>query len=167
MIQKLSDYIAKNGDREIDSEKLDEVLQIKQSKVWNPENGEQVWFLSVDGDINNARFSRANYTDQLMFDLGFVKRTKKECEELKEYLTTKKALQDYAKEHNEGKIDWKNENQKKYCLNYFTYENYITVENEDYFKQAEQIYFTSIEIAQAAIAEIGKERIKQYLLYEG
>lgn len=162
---KLSDYIIQNGDREVDSEKLDELLQIKRSKVWKPKEGELCWFLNSCGNIVQMYWENSK-PDISRYERGYIKKTRQECEELDKYLTTKGALKRYAQEHNEGEFDWEN----KSCVKYFIIYNYVVAIVDidcSRTRQGNEVYFTSRGTAKAAIDEIGEERIKQYLLYEG
>ena len=166
MITTLSDYIAQNGDREIDSEKLDEVLQIKRSKVWKPKHGEPIWYVNLNGDICSEVFDETDMYYQEMWEMGVVFQTTKEANKYVEFLQTRTALKRYANEHNEGKVDWNDFSSSKFRIKYdcrmnkFLFECTVTGKSNN-------IYFTSEGIAKAAIKEIGEERIKQYLLYEG
>lgn len=166
MITTLSDYIAKNGDCEIDSDKLDEILQIKRDKVWKPKHGEPIWCVDLNGDTCSEVFDETDMDYQEMWEMGVIFQTIKEANKYVEYLKTRTALKRYAQEHNEGEIDWKKSMQLKWGFYYDTSLDEIRVCCAATLKN-DSVYFTSEEIAQAAINEIGEERIKQYLLYEG
>lgn len=165
MITTLSDYIAKNGDREIDSEKLDEVLQIKRSKVCELKEGDDYWYLDRDGDVD-IDYWMGSPCDYCRYEIGNVFPIEEDAQAHVEYLKTRAALKRYAQEHNERKIDWNDFSSSKFSIKYdcimnkFLFECTVTGKSNN-------IYFTSEKITQAAIEEIGEERIKQYLLYEG
>ena len=161
---KLSDYIAQNGDREIDSEKLDEVLQIKRSKAWKPEKTQTVWSI-IMGEVTPYTYLGSE-TDTNLYNIGLTFPTKETAQAHLEYLKTKTALKRYANEHNEGEVDWNDFNSSKFRIKYDCRMNKFLFECTVNGK-SNNIYFTSEGIAQAAIKEIGEERIKQYLLYEG
>ena len=162
---KLSDYLAINGDREIDCKKLDEVLQIKKNKIWEIVKGDEYWFLDRDGEIGiNVWWN--NIYNSRKYEIGNIFPTEEAAQAHVEYLKTRAALKHYAQEHNEGEIDWDNVEQDKWYIyyNYFEKKNKISCTNNCLC--ASQTYFTSREIAQAAIKEIGDLRIKRYLLYD-
>ena len=87
---------------------------------------------------------------------------KEEAEKYARVLETEMLLRKYADEHNED-MPWDG-----ICEHYFLYFNNDAI-HISYFscsKEARKIYFSSREIAGAAIEEIGKERIEEYLTYE-
>ncbi len=70
-------------------------------------------------------------------------------------------LKRFALEHNDKEIDWNNIEQRKCFLSYQHDKNIIFIDFY-YSVQIYNIYFTSEEIAQAAIKEIGEERLRKY-----
>jgi hypothetical protein len=84
-----------------------------------------------------------------------------------------KQLRDYAKEHNEP-IDWRDYSQRKYFIGWdftdkeisiswdFT-DKEISISWYSSFKGSD-IYFSSEEIAEAAVKEIGVFDVKKYYL---
>lgn len=75
-------------------------------------------------------------------------------------------LQDYALEHNEGEIDWENGLQRKYSIAYdFLKEDTVIICH--LMNKRNDAYFTSPEIARAAIASIGEDRLKKYYFEVG
>ena len=91
-------------------------------------------------------------------------KTKEEAEKYARVLETEMLLRKYADEHNED-MPWDGR-----CGHYFFYynvgSNVICTDCYTWSKEAREIYFSSKEIARAAIEEIGEERIKEYLTYE-
>ena len=162
---KLSDYIAQNGDREIDSEKLDEVLQIKRNKVWRPKEGDIYWYLDKVGKICIDVWIESNI-DYCKYEIGNIFPTKEAAQAHVEYLKTRAALRRYAQEHNDREIDWRDTEQNKWYIYYNYYEKRNKISCANSCRDAGQIYFASQETAEAAIEEIGDARIKQYLLYD-
>lgn len=162
---KLSDYIAKNGDREIDSEKLDEVLQIKRGKVWKPKRRETYWYIYSNGEINTDEWND-DEVDIARWEIGNVFPTKEAVEAYLEYLKTRAALKRYAQEHNDREIDW-TDDEEKWGLVYDGENDLIDTYSSIDVNYSGGIYFTSEVIAIGAIIGIGRERLEQYLLYEG
>lgn len=66
-------------------------------------------------------------------------------------------------EHNTEEIDWNNLNQFRWFINYNSNSKRIIYCWTRYLIDINQIYFTSEEIARAAVEEIGKDNIKKYL----
>lgn len=88
------------------------------------------------------------------------------AEEYLEILKTKYELMQYAAEHNDRKIDWYDEGQTKYLIYYSEYEKVI--EYHPYIMDkcaAEVIAFTSREVAENAVKEIGADRVIRYMMY--
>ena len=133
-----------------------------KNKVWKPEENETYYYSYSDGHIEKTTCDNRNmYKNR--YAIGNCFKTKKEAEFALERQKVIMELKRFALEHNEKEIDWSNDDEQKYCL-YFNHErNRIMIDNF-YVSQflSEQIYFTSDTIAQAAIKEIGEERIKKY-----
>lgn len=84
-------------------------------------------------------------------------------EERSEKLKVIKELQDFALENNTEKIDWKNNKQLKFFINFDCYSNRVGYSYTDDCKTLPlNIYFTSRELALKAIEKVGEERIKKY-----
>ena len=132
-----------------------------ESKAWKPKYGEMFWRVGgVDGPYS---LRWANYDgDELLYSIGNCFKTKEEAEFAIERLKIRAELQRYADEHNEP-IDWDNNRQNKYGITYSHEYKELKVWFTLGIKDAFQIYFTSEEIAKAAIKAVGEERIKKYL----
>lgn len=132
------------------------------SKVWKPEENETYYYLYSYGKIEEDTWDNAD-EDIIRYAIGNCFKTRGEAEFATEKLKVIAELKRFSLEHNEGEIDWSNDDEQKYCL-YFNHErNRIMIDNF-YVSQflSEQIYFTSDTIAQQAIKEIGEERLEKY-----
>ena len=132
-----------------------------KSKIWKPEENETYYYLYSYGNIDEDTWDSAN-EDRNRYALGNCFKTKEEAKFAIEKLKVINELKRFALEHNEEEIDWSNINQYKYFLYFNHYENRICISACTYYTYTQCIYFTSSEIAQAAIKEIGEERIKKY-----
>ena len=162
---KLQEYLEKYGNVEVEEKQLNELLGIKESKVWKPNNGDMYYCINMDGDVKQTRWSNSIFDDKCYL-MGNIYQTEEEAEFAVEKRKVEVELQRFAAEYNEAEIDWNNENQPKYCI-YFVYIN-SQLKGLDancyYVSHHNGIYFTSIEIAKQAIQAIGEDRLKKYYL---
>lgn len=131
-----------------------------KNKVWNPEENETYYYSYSDGNIEKATCDNLN-VDKNRYAIGNCFKTKEEAEFALEKQKVITELKRFALEHNEEDIDWNDSNQRKCFLSYQHDKNIIFIDFY-YSVQIYNIYFTSEEIAQAAIKEIGEERLKKY-----
>lgn len=132
-----------------------------KSKVWKPKKDETYYYLYSYGNIEEDTWDNAN-EDRNRYAIGNCFKTKEEAEFALERQKVITELKRFALEHNEKEIDWSNRCQNKHFL-YFNHDkNRTCISACTYFQYAQCIYYTSIEIARAAIQEIGEERIKKY-----
>ena len=131
-----------------------------KNKVWKPEKDETYYYLYSYGKIEEDTWDNAN-EDRIRYAIGNCFKTKEEAEFALERQKVIMELKRFALKHNEGEIDWNDSNQIKYFLSYQHDKNIIFIDFY-YSVQIYNIYFTSEEIAQAAIKEIGEERLKKY-----
>lgn len=132
-----------------------------KNKVWKPEENEAYYYSYSDGHIEKATCDNGNM-DKNRYAIGNCFKTKEEAEFALERQKVITELKRFAMEHNEKEIDWSNRCQNKHFL-YFNHDkNRTCISACTYSQYAQCIYYTSIEIARAAIQEIGEERIKKY-----
>lgn len=131
-------------------------------KRWRGEKNDVYYSITGDGKIVDARESV--YTcDNDFYQIGNYFKTKEEAEfELNKRLVYQK-LKDYALEHNEGEIDWKNSDQEKWVIFCDNQSECLVYRDRYTLYDIGQIYFSSYEIAREAVEAIGKDRIKKYL----
>lgn len=134
----------------------------KPKKRWRAEKDKIYYFidsgLTVVSDIDN------NFvTDNKRYKIGNYFKTKKEAEFEREKRLVYQELKDYAIEHNEGKINFYNQEQDKFYISYRSNENRLVISYTYTWYDMLGVYFTSKEIAQNAINTIGEDRIKKYL----
>ena len=134
---------------------------VEERKVWKPRIGESFWVIDYDGYIyylNDNKLQKSGFVT-----IGNYFKTEEEARHMVEKLKVIKELQDFALENNTEKIDWKNNKQLKYFINFDCYSNIV---GYSYIYDTKpvplNIYFTSGELALKAIEKVGKERIKKY-----
>lgn len=132
------------------------------NKVWKPEIGESYYTLSNEGLILKVRCNGC-YSDENRFLIGNCFKTREEAEFALEKQKVITELKRYALEHNKKEIDWYVNGTCKYYIQYDYVNNKLNTSHTRYFKNNNSsMYFTSEKIANAAIKEIGEERIKKY-----
>ena len=131
-----------------------------KNKVWKPEKDETYYYSYSDGHIEEATWDNLNI-DKNRYAIGNCFKTKEDAEFALEKQKVITELKRFALEHNKEDIDWNDSKQRKYFLFYQHEKNIIFIDYY-YFYQSCSIHFTSEEIAQAAIKEIGEERLKKY-----
>lgn len=131
-----------------------------KNKVWKPEKDEIYYYLYSYGKIEEDTWDNIN-EDRIRYAIGNCFKTKEEAEFALERQKVITELKRFALEHNEKEIDWNNIEQRKCFLSYQHDKNIIFIDFY-YSVQIYNIYFTSEEIAQAAIKEIGEERLRKY-----
>lgn len=95
--------------------------------------------------------------------IGNCFQTEEEAKHMVEKLKVIKELQDFALENYTEKIDWKNNKQLKFFINFDCYSNSVGYSCTDDTKPLPlNVFFTSRELALKAIEKVGEERIKKY-----
>lgn len=131
-----------------------------ESKVWKPEMEEKFYTLFGYGSINELTW--LNHADIIKrYEIGNCFKTKDEAKFALERQKVITELKRYALEHNEKEINWNDIGQTKFSL-YFCHTSKKILVNVYNFDQTTFIYFTSRDIAKAAIEAIGEERLKKY-----
>lgn len=133
-----------------------------KAKVWRPEKDEKYYTIAICGDVRSYLWDGESY-DKDIYDLGLCYPTKEAAEFATERQRVYTALQRYAEEHNTEEIDWKNNDQNKYYIWYYHPDACINIGILKIHQDIGTIYFTSEELAKAAIEEIGEDIIKKYL----
>lgn len=141
---------------------LREKLNKPVNKVWKPEYENIYYYITVYGIVRETVCINGKF-DECTWATGNCFKTKEEAEFEAERLKVITELKRFAEEHNDP-INWEDTSQKKWSIyGVFTPENTIRCAFVTFFKRND-IYFSSVEIAQQAISEIGEDRIKKYYL---
>lgn len=135
------------------------ILAKAEKKAWKPEVGKTYYWITGEGLIadwswqEDERYSKNNYA------IGNCFPTKEAAEFAVEKLKVIAELKRFAEEHNE-EIDWGN-SERKWSLAFDVPLNHIRPLWAKEIKN-NSVYFSSEEIAKAAIEAIGEERLKKY-----
>lgn len=131
-------------------------------KRWRGEEDDHYYCISDCGEIL-CEYEEKFDGDSYRYQSGNYFKTEEEAEfELNRRLVYQE-LKDYALEHNEGEIDWKNSEQEKWVISYENQIKCFAYFIKCVFSDIGQIYFSSRKIAQEAVKAIGEDRIKKYL----
>lgn len=158
-------YIVINGKKaELTEEQLKQLgIEVGKDKRERVKVGDVFFFVDrsnrIDFCVDN-RAARSSYC----YDTHNYFKTKEEAEEYADVLEIKRQLMKFADEHND-EIDWKDINQFGYVIYWNPCLNDIKICKHGFKTAPEIIYFSSADIAQQAIDEIGKENIIKYLTY--
>lgn len=139
---------------------------VEERKVWKPNLSDT--YFTIRAGVTGFSCIAEFYWDnspfaELNYSIGNCFKTAREAKHMVEKLKVIKELQDFALENNTEKIDWKNNKQLKFFINFDCYSNRVGYSYTDDTKPVPlNIYFTSRELALKAIEKVGEERIKKY-----
>lgn len=158
-------YIVINGKKaELTEEQLKQLgIEVGKDKRERVKAGDIFFFVDRSNCIDScvdSRAARSNYC----YDTHNYFKTREEAKEYAEVLGIKRQLMKFADEHND-KIDWEDIDQFGYIIYWNPCLNDIRICKDGFKTAPEIIYFSSVDIAQQAIDEIGKENIIKYLTY--
>lgn len=143
-----------------------EVLETKEEKTWwKPEMWQEYYQIDWDGRVFDMTYDDTS-GDRGAIGIGNCFQTKGQAEFMVEKLKVINELEKFAFENNEKEIDWNNEEQRKYYL-VAKYSIDGTIHVDSFYTISIKcipfnIYFTSEEIAEKAVAIVGEERILKY-----
>ena len=136
------------------------LIWAENMKKDRPSKGDVYYRMYGNGDIDICRWND-DKVDNDYWDLGFGFFTKEEAEFKREKIKIEEELKRFAKKHNNREIDWTDFEQTKYCIVW----DHCSKKFLKYFYATEKmnnVYFTSAELCEKAIKEIGEDRIKKY-----
>lgn len=132
------------------------------SKVWKPEYDMDYYFIRNNGQICYTNWIKSDI-DKERFILGNCFKTEEEAEFALERQKVITELKRYMLENNEKEIDWYDHCVLKYYIQYDYVNDTLNIASTRYYKNnISSMYFTSDKIAQAAIKEIGEDRLKKF-----
>lgn len=145
---------------------LEKELKETKNKYWIPKDGEKYFYIDNWGNVCHSTWNN-DTIDKYRLSIGNIYKTEEGAKKIglrevfKQQLFAK--LKRFADENNEGKIDWNNNDQKKYGIGYGCDKKLIYVDYRYYYREFQQdIYFTSKEIAEKAVEEFKDDLIKYF-----
>lgn len=136
-------------------------IEKSDKKVWKPKCSNIYYFVDSTCNVLDDIWTDDNY-DNFRYDTENCFKTREEAEHRAELLETERQLMKFARENND-EIDWKDTKQAKWYLLFDIKDEIIHIGKTYSIKYARTIDFTSEELAQQAIQEIGEDRIKSYI----
>lgn len=131
-------------------------------KRWRAKWGDVYYAITSEGYLIDDT-ETGGLKDKQSYRLGNYFKTKEEAEFAGKRQLIYQQLKDYALEHTTEEFDWNNPNQFKWFIRYDNKYKKIIYSWTRYSIDINQIYFTSEEIAKAAVEEVGEDNIKKYL----
>ena len=123
----LKEFTKKYGNKEVEEEKLKELLGIKESKVWKPLFDEQYWYVDGWGDIYQDIWDNTTRIDKHRYSIGNCYKTEEEAVFARDKQIFMTQLErDFIESSDE--IDWNNFFQEKYNLLYHNEEDDIKID---------------------------------------
>ena len=157
---KLNEVIAKYGNQEVDESKIKEVLGVKESNVWKPNEDEEYWFIYGNGDIESNDWR--GYSDENYFIYGNCFKTQKEAEFARDKQIFLTKFERYLRENEVKDIDYRIYNQYKYCLEFDYMFREIEIQSRYWYGSQGTIYTTNILALKQFISE-NESDIKKYM----
>ena len=148
----------------LDKEVPAEILKMLGLKKKGFEIGERYYYINSWGDVVLEMWYNYNI-DIYRLKHNNAFHTEKECIFKKEKQEVLAELRQFAEENN-GEIEWKNDRQGRWYIKFFLGSGGICFDFDSY-KRTNEIYFTSEQLVQQAVAKVGEERIKKYLFGVG
>ena len=146
-----------------DEEKKTFLKLVKKSKKYGRKCMNEIYYsIRPNGNIVSSVEENTFYDDNC-WKFGNYYNTIKEAEFAKQKQLVMKKLREYALEYNTKEIDWSNFKQAKWFIKYDMGNQKLYNDWVCNTQNMNQVYFSSAEIAENAIKEIGEDRIKKYL----
>lgn len=142
------------------TEEVTEVTEKKPYEISYPNNGEQIYYISYhSGQVKEWDFNISYEADKYLYDIGLYFDTEEEAEQFKREQTLIKKNKCWAKEQQgDWKLDWSNESQYKFTVDYSGLFEELCVRDSTVAIRFNSLpYFKSEKIAQACIDEFGDE----------
>ena len=139
---------------------LSELKAQVNKKPFSPKDGDTAFCVTGDGDIMES--NHFGFVQRyLIFGRAFPTREQAQFFAEKELVLAE--IQRYADEHNEGEIDWSDDNKEKWEILYNNNIGKIDVASFIYYQTINSNCFTSQQTALDCIKTVGEDRIKKYL----
>lgn len=162
-------YIVINGKRvEFTEEQLKqlgiEIEPVKEER-WRAENCEGYWYVSDCGKVNLVNECEMD-SDNYRYNSYNYFKTKEAAEKYARVLDTELRLRGFAEMRNVEMHNANTDSTEKWYIEYDCRANELRILWTYYRIFGRSVYFTSRDIVERAIAEIGEDKIKEYFTYE-
>ena len=140
--------------------KIEKIPQ-KPKTVWDLKEEEDYYYIDMCGDVDITAFRNGTYlTDEKIIKIGNAFLTK---EEAKHEVERRKCEAILLKYGTRDMMSISDDDTNKYFICYNNYVHGIAVNNNQFVQNQGTIYFKTKELAQKAIEECGKDRLKKYV----
>lgn len=159
-------YIVINGKRaELTKEQMEQLgIEIKKNRRWRANYNDWYWSVTLSNKLQAELEGLSPSFDNFRYYSHNYFQTQEEAEAYARVLETEMLLKKYADENNTEFKDFKD---VKYYLIWSSIADDFSIDFVEYYAcRPRTIFFSSREIVQDAIKEIGLERILEYLKYE-
>lgn len=136
---------------------LAELKKSKKEGKWKPVEKEQYWYRDADGKIYTDFWSNHIY-DEFRYKHTPIFKTEEECERYWRFMDTVK-----EKSYEFSDLEWRNEDIKKWVIQYDYMINQLVVVDHLYIKQFGMVYFKDKESAQYIIDNFKDELMEFFL----
>ena len=143
-------------------EKVTAILDDAFTTHWEPQDGETYYYMWGTGKGDCGVFDSTKEKDLMRMAVGNYFKTEEERDAAIEYLKVVTELKAFAFDNNDT-INWDDHKEKKYKLCYNRETDCVDT-TWSKRKITDGIYFSSHEVAMAAVAAVGEDRIKKYYL---
>lgn len=141
---------------------LNEIFKRSEEKQkWKPQKHKKYYFITSTGNIDSENWVD-DEVDNVRWVIGNTFNTIEEAQFAVEKLKVTAELKRYAMKYDD-EINWKYGDSYKWCILYNYGKEEIMIGSYHNIQHRE-IYFSSKELAESALNEIGVERIKKYYL---
>lgn len=164
-IQELTEKIEKSQAELEELKKELEKLQDKPYEISYPNDETEVYYIDdYYGEIDSRKYDTFNKCYKHLYDTGLYFDTKEEAEQFKRERALIKKIKCWAKEQQgDWKLDWSNESQYKFTVDYSGLFEELCVRDSTVAIRFNSLpYFKSKEIAQACIDEFGDEILEVF-----
>lgn len=141
---------------------MEKILE-EYSERWKPNSCDAYYYIDAFGNVL-SQIETGHSSDSAFWKSYNCFKTREQAELEAEKILVRRMLEDIARRLNKGKkIDWYNEEQPKYSIQFNYYPGKIVLDR--YFRQQTLgvVYCLDRNFKDVAIQEIGEERLKKYL----
>lgn len=157
--QELQNEINKTKEHLANMEKM---LAECEYERWKPKASQNYYYVDNVGDIQITTWRDIHFDDAYYSTFNCFQ-TREQAEAEAEKILVRRQLEDIARRLNRGrKIDWDNENQQKYFINYDGECNGFS-NGYSLCNSYAQVYCLDETFKAVDIQEIGEKRLKRYL----
>lgn len=141
---------------------MEKMLEECEYERWKPKKYDIFYYLNGFCEVISSKLCD-DQSDRMLYETFNCFQTREQAETEAEKILVRRMLEDIARRLNRGrKIDWDDENQEKYFIDYDNARNKFSC-GYGLCTSFAPVYCLDKTFKNAAIQEIGEERLKKYL----